>query len=94
MSVCTYKNINGEIACELVTVELLEGQLGGGWKLSEEELKEDYVPITQEDADTNNSGKLSADEIRQAAKNAGIDGWENKRIKTLEAELWPIQKQI
>lgn len=55
-----------------------------------EEVSEE-VP-TKEEADTNNSGKLSPQEIREAAKEAGIEGWEKKRIATLEAELWPEQK--
>jgi len=37
--------------------------------------------------DTNDSGALSADEVRQAAKEAGIEGWDTKRIKTLKSEL-------
>ena len=37
--------------------------------------------------DTNGSGKMSVAEIRAAAKEAGIEGWENKRIKTLKQEL-------
>jgi hypothetical protein len=42
---------------------------------------------SQEEADTNNSGKLSAKEVRAAAKAAGIEDWANKRIATLKAAL-------
>lgn len=37
--------------------------------------------------DTNDSGALSVDEVRSAAKEADIDGWDTKRIKTLKKEL-------
>lgn len=53
---------------------------------------EESDPVTKEEADTNDSGKLSSQEIRAAAQEAGIEGYETKRIKTLEAELWPTQK--
>jgi hypothetical protein len=33
------------------------------------------------------SAELSDDEVREAAKAAGIDGWDVKRLKTLRAEL-------
>ncbi len=91
MAVVTYKKIDGEIVCEHVPAELLEAQLAGGWKLRKSELE---TPITKEEADTNDSGKLSSQEIRAAAKEAGIEGYETKRIKTLEAELWPTPKAI
>jgi hypothetical protein len=45
------------------------------------------VAPTFEEADTNESGKLSPDEVRAAAKEAEIEGWETKRIKTLKKEL-------
>lgn len=42
---------------------------------------------TREEADLNNSGKLSNTEVREAAKKAGIDDWETARIKTLKDKL-------
>lgn len=91
MSVWTYKKLDGEIISELLEANLLDAQLQAGWTVDKESLNDS---ITKEDADTNQSGKLSVEEIRAAAKEAGIDGWESKRIKTLEAELWPIQKAM
>lgn len=38
-------------------------------------------------ADKNKSGKLSASEIREAAKQAGIENYENARISTLKEKL-------
>lgn len=40
-----------------------------------------------DEADANNTGKLSADEVRQYAKEQEIEGWDTKRIKTLKKEL-------
>ena len=48
---------------------------------------QDLLEPTFEQVDTNKSGKLSNDEIRQAAKDTGIDGWESKQIKTLKKTL-------
>jgi hypothetical protein len=91
MSVWTYKKEDGKIVSELLEAHLLDAQLQAGWTVDKESLNDS---ITKEDADTNQSGKLSVEEIRAAAKEAGIDGWESKRIKTLEAELWPTQKAM
>lgn len=93
MAVVTYKTIKGEIVCENIPAELLEGQLAGGWKLTEAELN-DPIVVTKEEADTNESGKLSIDEVRAAAKDAEIVGWDTKRKATLEAELWPTPKAM
>lgn len=38
-------------------------------------------------ADKNDSGKLSNEEIRMAAKEAGLENWEKGRIKTLKEAL-------
>lgn len=88
MAVHTYKKVKGEIVSELIAAESLEGQLAAGWTVD----KSDLETPTKSEADTNNSGKLSPDEVRQAAKEAGIDDYDKKRIKTLEAELWPTPK--
>ena len=48
---------------------------------------QDLLKPTFEQVDTNQSGKLSNDEIRKAAFDAGIDGWESKQIKTLKKTL-------
>lgn len=63
-----------------------------GWGCAWDILKESKgetkkEPVKFEEVDTNESGLLSVDEVRNAAKEAGIDGWEKKRIKTLKKEL-------
>lgn len=66
----------------------LQNHLNIGWSLTKEPVEEKQVePVPIEEIDTNQSGKLSNKEIRAAAKNAGIEGWENTRIKTLLKEL-------
>lgn len=47
----------------------------------------EFEEITHEVVDTNKSGKLSVNEVRTAARDSGIEGWETKRIKTLKKEL-------
>lgn len=78
------KDESGEIRDEWINPKHLQGKLQAGWKLD----PADFVDTpTFEEADTNGSGALSVDEVREAAKEAGIDGWETKRIKTLKREL-------
>lgn len=88
MSVHTYKKVNGKIVSELIPAESLEGQLASGWTVDKSSLE----GMSKKEVDTGNGDKLSPDEIRQAAKEAGIEDYEKKRIKTLEAELWPTPK--
>ncbi len=76
--------ING-IECELVNCEIrsLQGMLDTGWYTAPgdwlEEPKEPEEIKATEEPDLNS--------IRGRAKLAGIEGWDKKRIKTLEAEL-------
>jgi len=46
-----------------------------------------YQIPTEEDADSNGTGKLSNQEIRAAAQVAGIEDWDTARIKRLKKEL-------
>lgn len=71
------------IACEVANFESheLDRLLAEGWAKDPREIggvPED--PDTEAVPDTINP-------VRIQAKEAGIEGWENKRIKTLEAEL-------
>ncbi len=96
MASIIYKKIDGNIESKLVDIEFLFGELEhGGWSTDPEckdlDKNKDGV-ISEQEADTNDTGKLSTKEIRAAAKEAGIDGWDKKQIKTLEAALWPTQK--
>jgi len=51
-------------------------------------LNKGYVKnILELKADKNKSGKLSNSEIRQAAKDFGLDNWEKGRIKSLKEAL-------
>lgn len=80
MSVILYKYYNSKIVsekCEPVNIDEL---LKSGYATSPDAL------VKQKKADTNNSGKLSDSEIKEAAKEAGIKIG-RKTIATLKKEL-------
>ena len=55
---------------------------------SGEEKSGEEATSKKEDESEENAGLLEpTNSVRAAAKAAGIEGWEKKRIKTLEAEL-------
>ena len=58
-----------------------EEHLANGWSVDKN------PKPTKEEADTNQSGKLSSNEVREAAEKAGIEGFATKRIKSLKVEL-------
>lgn len=87
MAVHVYlKNEEGDIEGLLVEPSRLQSFLSSGYKLTPEECETVEAP-TFEEADTNNSGALSNDEVREAAKEAGLEDWETARIKTLKGKL-------
>lgn len=89
MASVIYKKVDGKVISQLVDIQFLAQELEfGGWSTNPKCVE----VVTKEEADTNESGKLSVDEIRAAAKEAGIEGYDKKRIKTLESELWPSSK--
>jgi len=75
------------IECEVKNFDFeeMELMLSQGWVKDPSEIGEsaptEVIEETPAVSDTN------INPIRLAAKEAGIDGWETKRIKTLEAEL-------
>jgi len=66
----------------LIPPQQLQEHLGAGWSVTEEP-----VAPTKEEADTNDTGKLSNKEVRAAAEKSGIAGFDTKRIKALKVEL-------
>ncbi len=84
------------IQCEQGRFEVRRMQhlLSTGWvgDIKELEAGDSITAPTKEEADTNDSGKLSVKEIRAAAEEAGIEDYATARIKTLEAKLWPTPK--
>lgn len=72
--------VENGIECEAAWVEVdqLEAHLNSGWSVS----PPGYV---QEDEDD------GLDDTRAAAKAAGIEGWDTKRIKTLKAALAELE---
>ena len=80
MAVLIYKQeSNGEFAESFCEALDLQAHLDNGFLL------EPKAPVLQ--ADTNKSGKLSSSEIREAAKQAGIENYETARINTLKEKL-------
>jgi hypothetical protein len=85
MSVFVYRGVGPNIEKEKIEPAILNKRLAEGWRV---ERNEPVVTApTMAEADTNNTGKLSTQEVREAARTAGIEGWENKRIGTLKKEL-------
>ena len=73
--------ING-VTCEMgrFDVSRLQALLDDGWVT-------DPKQLLISEADTNNTDKLSSKEVRAAAKEAGIEGWETEKIKKLKETL-------
>ena len=47
----------------------------------------DPKKLAEKEADTNESGKLSVKEVREAAKKAGISNYSKKKVDDLKKEL-------
>lgn len=68
--------VENGVECDSILVEIdqLEAMLSAGWSVDVPGAKSEEFEKTDE-------------EIRQAAKEAGIDGWDTKRISTLRKLL-------
>lgn len=88
MSTTLYSTVDGELTTTSIDSIYVASHIESGWRTTK-----DTPKITKEEADTNDTGKLSTKEIRSAAKEAGIEDHATARIKTLEAALWPSSKQ-
>lgn len=73
------------IECESATVEIeyLEDMLAAGWSTN----PPGYEPPRAEVEDEGAEDEKPLHPVRQAAKDAGIEGWDTKRIGTLESAL-------
>jgi hypothetical protein len=77
MSAILFKLVDGEVVQESVNPLDVANLLDNGYFASPEMAK----------ADTNETGKLSNEEIRAAAKAAGIANADKAQIKTLKKKL-------
>lgn len=77
MSAILYKLVDGELTKERVNPVDVANLLENGYFASPDLAK----------ADTNETGKLSNEEIRAAAKEAGIANADKAQIKTLKKKL-------
>lgn len=75
------------IECESTTceVEYLDSLLADGWSVN----PPGYVPpaTVVEDATDDETDDTPLNPVREAAKAAGIEGWDTKRIGTLQKAL-------
>jgi hypothetical protein len=58
-----------------------------GWYRNPDMIPSDEPEIEVTEDESTKDDKLSSDDIRLMAEEAGIDGWDTKRIKTLKKEL-------
>ena len=77
-----HRNDNGDIEDNWIRPSFLRKYLEAGHVVDPDELAPTF-----EEADTNDTGKLSVEEVRAAAKMAGIRNWHNKKIDNLKKEL-------
>jgi hypothetical protein len=71
------------VICEMrvFKVRELKACVAAGWNSSPKDIDR------FKEADSNETGLLSVDEVRASAKKAGIRNWHNKKIDTLKKEL-------
>jgi len=77
---------------ELVDPAHVPQMLNAGWSASEpsnddSDQEHEKGDTDQDQDDDSNASEPSNDDIREAAKAAGIDKWDTKRISTLRSEL-------
>lgn len=77
MSAILYKRVDGEVKEYRVDPIRVNALLQDGY----------FASPDLADADANESGKLSNEEVRQAAKEAGIQNWKTAKIDTLKKKL-------
>lgn len=80
MSTILYTLKDGEPVKEIVEACKVNGLLKAGYAVTPEQL------IKRDEVDTNDSGKISDKEVKEAARKAGI-AIGRKSIKTLKEEL-------
>jgi hypothetical protein len=68
---------------QVFKVRKMKACIDAGWHTSPADIDKPSF----DEADTNNTGLLSVEEIRAAAKKAKIRNWHNKKIDTLKKEL-------
>jgi len=61
--------------------------IDNGWSTDHEGEDETEKNAVQDEPQEEINKEETPEDVRELAKDAGIEGWENKRIKTLKAEL-------
>jgi len=79
MSVVLYKKTEDEWKQGIFEPDLIHAKIQDGWSVTmEENIAEEEAPFLED---------LPNDEIRELAKSAGIENWDDARIKTLTKKL-------
>ena len=93
MAVALYRKGNTHtirgIECEMQRFDNqhFESYLQEGWVIDPKLLAEPANEPANDPVSQFEGGTITPQQVRESAKQAGIEGWDIKRIKTLEAEL-------
>lgn len=71
-------------ACE---IEYLEGMLADGWSINPPGYEPPKPEMVEASEDESDDGDAPINPVRLEAKEAGIEGWDTKRIGTLQKLL-------
>ena len=83
-------NLQAEIDSQKVVIERLNADLGQA--RSGDLGDQDSLDSDEQDEDQDPSA-MTPDEVRQAAREAGLDKWDSKRVKTLRQELKALESK-
>lgn len=96
-------NLQAEIDSQKVVIERLNADLGqarSGDAVGDAEGQQNDFSDNEETAGAQNAdgsvdaiSEMSVEEVRQSAKDAGLDGWDSKRVKTLRQELKALESK-
>jgi len=80
MATILFRKSDNEVECVKIEAELVPDHIACGWGFSKEGLED--LPVVNVDPK-----QLSNLEVRKAAEEAGIEGFDTRRINNLRAEL-------
>ena len=83
MGVMLYKKEGDKIISERYEVKHMQSGIAAGWSVDPECRDKSEA----KDPEAKEKEVDEKETIRKKAKDAGIEGWDSKRIKTLKAEL-------
>ena len=87
MASTLYKTIDGELHTTIVETKYVAQHFSDGWSGSKEPKIEEPAEFHADEFSGTSDNEMTNEEIREAAKAAGIEGWDTKRFATLIEEL-------